>query len=781
MKKALFLLTVFCMLSVGAFSQALVSDTINIAHFDIHLDIVYLSQHKISGYTVLKVKAKQNAVSNISLDLLKMNIDSISVEGQPVTAYSYNDTVLRIPLTQALNAGDSLTLTVAYHGQPVVDGSGWGGFYFNGDSVYAFNLGVGFQANPHNYGRVWFPCIDDFHDRGTYDFFIKVKNGNTAVCNGTLEQVQSDTLAGTKLYHWRLHSTIPSYLASVAVGPYVAVNDTFSSSSGRQVPIAIYVPQSKVQAVQGTFSRLKLILAAYESAYGPYRWERVGYVGVPFNSGAMEHATNIAIGLGYITGNYSYESLYAHELSHHWFGDLVTCNSAPEMWLNEGWAVFSEMMYKELLFGKEVYKDEMRSLLKSVITYAHRNDNGYWSLDNIPQQYTYGSTVYDKGATVAHSLRGYLGDSLFFPMLHAYFSQNQFTHMSNTGFRDFITSQTGINMNGFFDAWVFQPGFVHFSIDSFSVSPLGNKFLVKVYLRQRLWHKPSLANDNRIYVRAADKQWKFKDRLLQFSGSTGMDTMVVDFAPDFLMIDPEEQLADATVDYLKTVNTTGLIDMMDAYFRLDVKQINDSALLRITHNYAAPDTAGTMLPGLKISSHRYWTVKGIFPQGFDATGRFFYSKFNELDDDLIVNSQDSLVILWRRGAGDRWHKINFTRMGPWTTGYFYVDHLKQGEYAVAVWDAQHAGFAKNQKAPEDFFTVSPNPTKGAVKIRVEDVKNWKIKVYDTAGRQVALLKGGNSKSKRFRIGGKLMPGIYFFVLYDSFDNIIDKRKIILTE
>ena len=234
----------------------------------------------------------------------------------------------------------------------------------------------------------------------------------------------------------------------LAVGPYQIYTDTFHGALG-DVPIQVYVPQNKLSAAAGSYSRITQILDAFEWAYGPYVWEKVGYVGVPFNSGAMEHATNIAIGLGYIDGTHNYESLIAHELSHHWFGDLVTCNSAPEMWINEGWAVYSENLYKEILDGKQVAREEMRSLLKNVIQRAHLDDGGYWSLDNLPHSATYGTHAYDKGATVAYSIRAYLGDTVFFNMLHDYFTQNAFTHMSNEDFRDFITANTGVNMNDF--------------------------------------------------------------------------------------------------------------------------------------------------------------------------------------------------------------------------------------------------------------------------------------------------------------------------------------------
>jgi len=780
MKKIILLFAVVFCFSSSIFGQALRSDTISIAHISINLNIVYLSQKKIAGDAELRIKAKINNVTRINLDLLKLNIDSIFIGNQQITSWNYNDTLLSIPLSTSLNIGDSIIAKVYYHGQPVVDPSAWGGFYFSSDSLYAFNLGVGFFDKPHNYGRAWFPCIDDFHNRSTFDYFITVKNNKTAVCNGTLISVSENINAQTKTFNWKLVESIPSYLASVAVGPYVAVQDTFVGMNA-SIPIAIYVPSLKVVAAQGTFSRLKQILAAYEWAYGPYRWERVGYVAVPFNSGAMEHSTNIAIGLGYINGSSTYESLYAHELSHEWLGDLVTTNSAAEMWINEGWAVFSEALYREILDGKTSYKDYMRHLVKSVIETAHKDDNGYLDLNTVPHEYTYGTTVYDKGATVAHSIRGYLGDSLFFPMLRNYFAQNAFNHISNNGFRDFITNNSGIDMTDFFNSWIKEPGFIQFSIDSFSLIPSANpEYDVKVFLRQKLNHKPTFSNSNRVEVAFFDNSWHRKDFMVEFSGETGNAIFTIPFSPDFAIIDPNEKLADATTDYLSTVKTIGLKYFDDALFRLDVQQINDSALLSITHNWAAPDTLGTTLPGLKLSSRHYWTVKGIFPSNFTATGRFFYTKFTDQDDDIIVSPSDSLVILWRKGAGDHWHKVAFEKKGSWQTGYIYVNNLRQGEYALAVWNQQYVAINENT-ANLSSLNISPNPSSGKVKIEINSLNSWKLEIYDNLGKTLDTIFGDKSKQINYKIKNEASNGLYYFKLKSTNGNLIDIKKLIITK
>ena len=303
--KILITLLIFSTLSLASFAQisprcshnsptykTMTSDSIDVLHYSINLDIIYLSKKSISGYTDLLITPKINGLSSIKLDLMQLNVDSIFMANQSIVNWNYNDTLLSFSLLNNMNIGDTVLCRVYYHGQPVKDPSGWGGFYFSNDSTFAFNMGVGMQDNPHNYGRVWYPCIDDFVDRATYDFSITVKNGKNAVCNGTLEA--TNVGANSTEYKWVLHNDIPTYLASVAIGPYVAVRDTFNGMNAN-IPIAIYVKSNMVSNAQASFINLKQILTAFEQYYGPYRWERVGYVGVPFSSGAMEHATSIAI------------------------------------------------------------------------------------------------------------------------------------------------------------------------------------------------------------------------------------------------------------------------------------------------------------------------------------------------------------------------------------------------------------------------------------------------------------------------------------------------------
>ncbi len=784
MKTLLIIISIFIFSNINAQSYCshynqrkttAASDSINVLHYNIDLDIIYLSKHSIAGSTILKIIPKYNNTSHISLDLQHLIVDSVFISNTKIANWSYNDTLLSIPLTTSIDISDTSNCQVFYHGNPQKDPSGWGGFYFSSDSTFAFNMAVGMQDNPHNYGRIWYPCVDNFTDRATYDFHITVKNNNVAICNGTLTNTSNNS--NTKTYTWQLHNDIPTYLASVAIGEYVAVRDTFNSITGAKIPIAIYVTANKVTAANGSFANLKLILEAFENYYGPYRWERIGYVGVPFNSGAMEHATSIHIGFGYIDGSKTYETLIAHELSHHWFGDLVTCQSAPDMWLNEGWASFSEAMYQEYVYGRENYVTYVRNEHYNVIKNTHISDDGYRAVAGVPHQYTYGSTVYNKGATVAHSLRGYLGDQKFFHMLKAYMSQNAYKDQSSINFRDFITSNTGINMNDFFDSWVFEAGFSDFCASAMTIAPSGSDFTATITARQGLHHKPNYANSNRMPITFMDDNWNRKDTILQFSGQNGSESFDLNFEPSVVFTDLENTFADATIDYKAIIKTTGNTDYSQCYFKMTVNSVTDSSLFQITHHWSAPDTAGTSYPGMKISTKRYWTVAANNVSKFNITGKFRYWKTAALDNDIINSSQDSIVLLYRPNSLVAWQKIAFTKQGSWVSGFLSVSNLQIGEYAVAVYDAQYLSINdRNNKSTE--FKISPNPSDGVFNFDFNYPSIKHIIIYDTTGKIIESFdidKDINSYKFKAR---KLASGTYFVEVFSQKNELIYNSKII---
>lgn len=747
-------------------SQGL-SDTLDVTHYALHLDILNISQGELAGYANLEVASKIDGLQTLVLELMQLQVDSVFVDNQKIADFEQRDNRLLIPLMAAVNAGQSMELKVYYQGAPYSDD--WGGFYMSGE--YAYNLGVGISAIPHNLGKAWFPCIDDFKDRALYEYFIRTEIENIPVCGGLLQGVEEHQ-DGTHTFHWVMNQSLPTYLASVAVGPYAQIDEVYQGQEG-DIPIQIFVRPGDTAKVEGNFEHLKEILAIYETHWGPYPFDRVGYVGTA--RGAMEHAANVAYPNFTITGNDANESLYAHELAHMWFGNKVTCASAGDMWMNEGWAVFNELLYREDLYGEDVARTVLREKHKKVLQFAHQSsgDGSYLPLANMPEDLTYGETIYQKGGTVVQTLRAYLGDFMFFKAMQAFLEEYAFQPASIEDLSTFLTTYTGVNMADFFDNWVYSPGHPHYAVDSFRYESVCPGYLAEVYLKQRLKGRENYSNSNRFEITFLSADWEMATVEARFSGESGVDVLHVPFEPVAILEDFYDRTCDATTDYHQVIKSTGSYDFPETFVKLEVDELVDSAFVRVTHNWVAPDAMKAPVAGLTLSDYRYWKVDGIFPEGFSATGQFSYSKAGGLDDGILIDPNDSLLILYRRNAADDWHRIPFTKLGPANIGYIFVDHLQRGEYTLAVLDDQSFGIAGPDQGG---LKIGPNPSSSAFRVGVPRSGEYHLTVRDVNGRRV--FKTRFSGDEYVWEPGLLPAGMYVLALLDEDKRLIASQKVL---
>ncbi|MDO9510684.1 MAG: M1 family aminopeptidase [Bacteroidales bacterium] len=763
----LFALVVF---QPSAYAQGLKSDTIHVSHYQLNMDIRNFSAQILKGEARLTITPKMNGITFIPLDFLGLNVDSVLFNNQRIFGISRSGPNLRIQLPSPVGTSNTVNLRIFYHGTPIVEPAGWGGFHFK--SYIAYNLGIAFQADPHNYGRVWFPGVDDFIDRATYEYQIKTETDKMAVCGGQFISVTTNP-DNTKTWIWRMNQTIPAYLASVAVSNYQQLNDVFNGMNGA-IPIMLHFRPGDTLAANTLFTNLKQILSIFENRWGPYSFDRVGYCGTI--QGAMEHASNIAYPTTTLSS--SYEWLYAHELAHMWFGDKITCSSAEDMWINEGWAVFNESIFKEGLYGTEAYRSNMNSKLKSVLQYCHIEDGSYLALYGIPNEYTYGETVYQKGGIICHTLRNYLGDSLFFPAITDFLTDFAFSPVSSIQLRDYLTQKTGINMTSFFDGWVFSPGFPGYVVDSFSYIQNGSNYTTNVSMHQKLKGATSFWNANKVWLTFMAADFSTEKRLMQFDGEYGTQSFTLPFIPVSVFADFDDLISDATTDYSFNINTSGNYDFSNTYFYMSASQVPSPTFVRTTHYWVAPDPLKVAKPGLKLSNYRYWKIDGIMPEGFVAQGRFFYSKSSRLDDSLFAKPGDSLVMLYRANAAQEWQSIPFTRIGL-QTGYIYVENLKKGEYTLASWDELYVSIT-TPKPEIKSMHIYPNPSDGPVIINLSNTDKGFLKIYSIGGillKNHELSKGKQSITLR---KSNLPPGTYILIQEDSYGSPLARERLIIT-
>lgn len=720
-----------------SYAQNSRSDTVDVLKYTINLDFTDMDNQQIKGNCKVDFTPKIDGVSNLRLDLLELIVDSV-VNSTGNLLFTYNDTLLSIDLGLSLTTNDSSYVTVYYHGSPQQDATGWGGFYFQGN--YAFNLGVGFDANPHNYGRVWFPCFDNFVERSAYEFNMITSAGKKAHCNGVL--ISENVISGdTIIRKWVMNEEIPSYLVCVTVADYATIHQSHNGLLG-SIPIELVARPSDTTNMKNSFIHLPNAIDIYETGYGPYRWNKVGFSLVPFGSGAMEHATNIAYPLSAANGTLGSETLMAHEFAHHWWGDLVTCETAGDMWINEGMATYSEYLFTEKVYDYETALEEIKNSNKSIIQYLNLNEGGYMPISGVPHEYTYGDRVYKKGALMAHNMRAYLGDSLFFYGLNEVTNTFKFKSMNSEQFRDELTLKTGVDMTPFFNDWIFSPGYAHYEIDSTKITPNGVNYDVEIFIEQKLRGNSVFHTQTPIEITFYDNNWNRVKRRVITNGQFSSATVTIPFQPVLTLLNEDNKLNQARTDDRLVIKSAGTKTLSRSLFNITTTSITDSALLHIEHHWVKPDAIHNNPNNYRISESRYWSVKGILPADIDATAKIYFDgRYNSgyLDVDLAPVNGDSLILLYRENPTQDWTLYPYytkTTLSPTIAyGWMTIDSLLLGDYAFANGDLTvgTTEIALNKKEVK----VYPNPSDSFVTVQLaKSIKNSTVQVYDLTGKLI---------------------------------------------
>jgi aminopeptidase N len=711
------------------------SDSINITHYSIYLDFSTLPVNELHARCVVEFKAKVNQISAIVLDLEGLTVDSVRQNGN-ILAFTHTDPQLSITLTEALNTNDSTSIEVFYQGTPVEDASGFGGFSFSGS--FAYNIGVGFDAIPHNFGRVWFPCFDNFVERSTFTCSVITPSNLKAYCGGLL--LSNEVQNNLRTMVWELNQEIPTYLASVAVAPFQEVNYTYNSLLNPALNVKLVALAADTTTMKNSFVSLEPIFHLFEEHFGPYKWDRVGYVSVPFQAGAMEHATNIAFPRDLLSAGASEnQHIMAHELSHHWFGDLATCESAAHMWLNEGFASYTERLFDEWLISRSTYDSEVRVNHRLMLNYAHVRDGGYWPLSNVPNDYTYSNHTYELPSDKIHTLRTYMGDSLFFVGLKNYMSTYSFADANSNDLRDALEATTGLDLDDYFADWVDTPGWAGFEVDSTALVGAG----VRVFYSQKSAGNSHNYQNVPFEITCRRPDFSLETRSALLSGPNGYVDIDIDFEPVMVYLNRGEKISQAVTGEERFIKTAANSAWTNALLEVDVNAIQDSVFLRVDHFWVKPDPFKQPFAMYRLSPNRYWKVDGILKPGFAATMKFSYngrtasSSAGWLDQDLITD-ESKLVLLYRPDNRSDWQvtdaaRTTFTSITD-KFGYFVMDSVMLGEYVFAEIDSS-LGIKSVEKNNFEFL-VFPNPSKDFVELNWKDVSVQYVELNDLQGRSL---------------------------------------------
>ncbi|MDH3198064.1 MAG: M1 family aminopeptidase [Candidatus Krumholzibacteria bacterium] len=425
-------------------------------YYDLDLDLDFTAE-AISGVVRVEGRVVDSPLQTLALDFSNtMSVSSVEDGGGMPLTFSHVGDVLSITLPAAAPVGASVVAVITYSGVPVpVD---LGGFEFDlvrrgggwmGPQI-AWSLSEPYAA------RTWWPCKDHPSDKAdSLRVSITVPDTMTAASQGTLVSVIA--AGGRTTYEWRSPSPIATYLVSVAASAYVRYDSTYVRSSALAsefggpltLPIVHYRYQDDNPSLPSGWAAVVDVLAVQEEWFGPYPFpaEKYGHAEFEFGGG-MEHQTLTSLGhpsLGVVV----------HEAAHQWFGDAVTLRTWPDLWLNEGFATFAELLYWDM--RRAQYPGFYEIDLEFIADVA-RNATGTLVLadtTNVDGMFAF-SRVYAKGAMVLHMLRQMAGDTDFRALLRAYATSpaHRYGSANTAEFQALAEAATGTSLGTFFSQWV---------------------------------------------------------------------------------------------------------------------------------------------------------------------------------------------------------------------------------------------------------------------------------------------------------------------------------------
>ena len=434
-------------------------------HYMLVLEFPMQSDY-FGGSMTLQFQVVDDSISSIRLHSVGLGIDSVMLFTDPA-AFTLDDTSIVIDLNGYHRMPESLAVRVYYHDEQ----AGRGYYHFDRNSYT--------MSEPQD-ARYWFPCYDEPWDKATSEIYAIVPETYDVGSNGYLANVEHDPGAHTKTYHWVNEHPISTYLMNLIMGDFAVWNDYHVTPLGDSIPIFNMVWSEDSASAAYDLAIVPAMIGVFSELFYPYPFEKYGHgVVAPFAYGGMEHQTMTTLNRSWITGDRTYEFGYAHELAHMWWGDFVTLSDWRHIWLNEGFANYASALYNEAIYGHEAFILNMLDYQN--VYFLYEQSGGRFPLFDPPELFAL--PVYVKGAWVLQMLRGVMGDSAFFDGLHSYASTYAYANASTEEFAEVMETASGMNLDWFFDEWVFDQGYPEYNY-AWTSQPQGQEFAVHLEIAQ---------------------------------------------------------------------------------------------------------------------------------------------------------------------------------------------------------------------------------------------------------------------------------------------------------
>ncbi|MFD3497455.1 M1 family metallopeptidase [Streptomyces sp. NPDC058678] len=408
----------------------------DVGHYDLTLRYDPGSGH-LAGKAVLTARATQR-LTRFDLDLNGLRVTGLTVD-HAKAEHTRDGQELVVTPRHTLRKGQKFRIAVTYEGKPrpVTDPDG------SLDGWIPTDDGAFVAGEPQG-AMTWFPANSHPTDKASYDFTITVPKGRTAVANGVF--LGERTAHGQSTFRWRQQEPMAAYLATATVGKFQVRQ--YTTRDGIQVYDA--VDPREAEAATPVLKQLPSVLEWESKLFGPYPFRAAGSI--------VDRAPNVGYALETQTRPV-YDaapglSTLVHESAHQWFGDSVTLTSWKEIWLNEGFATYTEWLYSEQHDGTTA-QQTFDAL------YDRPADDGLWAFppgDPGSGANIFGTPVYARGAMTLHVLRKAVGDRVFFRILRAWAAEHRDGHGTTPQFVRLAERESGKDLGDLFRTWLYTEG-----------------------------------------------------------------------------------------------------------------------------------------------------------------------------------------------------------------------------------------------------------------------------------------------------------------------------------
>jgi aminopeptidase N len=424
---------------------------------------------QLKSKAVLTVLPYFYGQDTLRLDAKGFTIESpIKINNIATTAYTYDNAQITISLGKMYSASDTLKIEINYLANPnniVVKGSSAivsdKGLYFINPKNEEKNIPRQFWTQGETQANsCWFPTIDSPNQKHSQDVFIKIENDFTTLSNGLLVN-QTKNSDGTRTDHWQQKQSHSIYLTMIAAGQFTKVVDP----NFKDIEVSYYLEPKYAAHANGIFGRTPEMIRFYENLLGvKYPWAKYAQIPVrKYVSGAMENSTATVHGKTVLKNNNQLidgndDGVIAHELFHHWFGNMVTCESWSNLPLNESFANYSEYLWAAHKSGKDEADFVYVNALTDYLNEANEKRESLIRYNYADKEDMFDAHSYQKGGRVLHMLRQEVGDKAFFKALNYYLEKNKWQNTEVDHLRQAFEAVTGRDMRWFFNQWFLNPG-----------------------------------------------------------------------------------------------------------------------------------------------------------------------------------------------------------------------------------------------------------------------------------------------------------------------------------